>query len=548
MPDTDTVSPAPMTAVPNPISAPAPNPTATRPGLLRRAGTRLVTAVRSHPAIAIVLGLGALLRVATMVGYGPAFYFSDTRGYFEYANLGYPQAIRPYGYSAFLNLFRWTDSIWPVIVTQHLLGLACAVGIYALVRRKGGARWLATVAAAPIALDGYEIVVEHYILADSLFSVLVLAGMICLLWNARVTVPMAIAAGLLLSAAVLTRTVGLPILILAGLYVLLRRVDRRTVVALAMAMVIPIVGYTAWFHHHYGQYTLSTWQDRWMYGRVMSIADCENLKLNPQEVKLCNRPENENAYKVDYYVWSHDSPVSKIPRRYAYTFSAKVMLQQPLDYSALVAGETWTFFSPDYYLFRNEPPGTTCPQLWEFQKETSIPNCEPRPVASSEFGDHRGAHPDAWSGFIPTALHDYQRFGGVTPGPLHALALLLMLGAVAVPLALRRQGSNRRIRADGGWTLRWDALLLGVSGLALLVMAVATSQFDIRYGVPILVLIPPAGALAWISLRHTLPDTRLWESARGAVGRRRTNQSTSDKTSAEQTSSTGDVESETARA
>ncbi len=482
--------------------------------------------MRSHLALAIVLGLGLLLRVATMVGYGPGFYFSDTRGYFEYANLGYPQAIRPYGYSAFLNLFRWTDSIWPVIATQHLLGLACAVATYALVRRKGGARWLATVAAAPIALDGYQIVVEHYILGDSLFSVLVLGGMICLLWNKRISVALAIAAGVLLAAATLTRTVGVPLLVLAGLYVLLRRADRRTVVALAMAMIVPIVGYTVWFHHHYGQFTLSTWQDRWMYGRVMSIADCENLNLNPQEEKLCNRPENENAYKVDYYVWSHESPVSKIPRRYAYTFSAKVMLQQPLDYTALVARETWTFFSPDYYLFRNEPPGTTCPQLWEFQKETTIPNCEPRPVPTSEFGGHRGAHPAEWSGFTPAALHDYQRYGGVTPGPLHALFLLLMLGAVIAPLALRRRENNRRVRADGGWTLRWDALLLGTSGLVLLVMAVATSQFDIRYGVPILVLIPPAGALAWISLRRTLPSTRLWESARQVVVRRRSNQAT----------------------
>ena len=558
MPDTDTVSPTPSTDIAqredgNPVTdsgvsdSPSKPASASLPGWLRQAGARLVATVRAHLAMSIVLGLGIVLRVATMVGYGPAFYFSDTRGYFEYAELGFPQQIRPYGYSGFLNLFRWTDSIWPVIITQHLLGLICAIAIYALVRRKGGARWLATLAAAPIALDGYEIVVEHYILADSLFSVLVLGGMICLLWHKRVSVPLAIGAGLLLSAATLTRTVGLPILILAGLYVLLRRADRRTVVALALSMVLPIVGYTVWFHQHYGHYTLSTWQDRWMYGRMMSIADCENLDLNPQEEKLCDRPENENAYKVDYYVWSQESPVGDIPRRYAYTFSAKVMLQQPLDYAALVARETWTFFSPEYYLFRNEPPGTTCPQLWEFQKETTVPACEPRPVASSEFGDHRGAHPDEWPGFTPTALHDYQRFGGVTPGPFLALCLLLMLGAVLTPLALRRRSGNRRVRADGGWALRWDALLLGTSGFALLVMAIATSQFDIRYGVPILVLIPPAGALAWISLRDTLPSTRLWTTVRGTVTRRGSNQATSGGVS-HSTSHTGDVESETARA
>lgn len=515
MPDTDTVSPT-RPSVATTQSGDQVKPTSPRsstargPSRLRRIVSYLIATLRSHVAMSIVLGIGIVLRAATMVGYGPAFYFSDTRGYFEYANRGYPQAIRPYGYSEFLNLFRWTGSIWPVSITQHLLGLVCAVAVYALIRRKGGARWLATVAAAPIALDGFELVVEHYLLADGLFSVLVLGGMVCLLWNKKVSAPLAVVAGLLLSAAVLTRTVGLPLLILAGLYVLVTRVNRRTIVALAMAMVLPIVGYTAWFHHHHGQFTMSTWQDRWMYGRVMSIADCENLNLNPPEKLLCNRPETENDYFVDYYVWSTKSPVSKVPKRYVYTFSAKVVLQQPWDYSTLVARETWAFFSPSFYLFRNQPLGTTSPNLWEFQKTTHMPLNEPSPVATSEFGDHRGAQPDVWPGFIPTALHDYQRFGGVTPGPFLALCLFLVLLAVSAPLVLRRASNARRVRADGGWPLRWDALLLGASGLALLVMAIATSQFDIRYGVPILVLIPPAGALAWLSLRDTLPSTRLW--------------------------------------
>lgn len=249
-----------------------------------------------------------------------------------------------------------------------------------------------------------------------------------------------------------------------------------------------------------------------MYGRMMSVADCDSLKLNVPEKKLCTRPENSNAYRVDYYVWSHESPATRVPKRSAYTFSAKVILQQPLDYTSMVARETWTFFSPTFYVTRVEPEGTTCPQLWEFPKVTKDPNCEPRPFASSQFGDHRGAHPDVWSGKTTTVLHDYQRYGGVTPGPFLALCILLMVLAVLAPLVLRRSDTRERVRADGAWSLRWGALLLGGSGLALLVMAIATSQFDIRYGVPILVLIPPAGALAWISLRGTVPNSTLWAS------------------------------------
>ncbi len=474
------------------------------PGVFRHtrdAFTRLPQLIRRHLALTIVLALGAIVRAAIYYGYGPAYYFSDTRGYFEYANLGIPQAIRGYGYSEFLNLFRWTDSVWPITITQHLIGLIGASAVYALVLRRGGPRWLAIVAAIPIAFDGYELVVEHYLLGDSLTSVLVLLGFVCLMWQDRLTVKAAAFGGLFFALALLTRSAALPVIPLAGLYVLVRRVGWRQVTALVLAVAIPTLGYTTWFHHYYGKFSLSTWQNRWMYGRVMSIADCKHLKLNPPEKLLCNRPENDNAYKVDWYVWSADSPVGKVPGRYAYTLSAKVMLQQPLDFSRLVARETWAFFSLDFYLHRKEPRGTTCPQIWEFPYQVKNYNCSPNPVASTQFGNHRGAAPATWSGTVPRLLYHYQRYGGVTPGPLLALCLLLVIAALLAPILARRRGIAPRPDA---WRLRWDALLLGASALGLLIMAAATSQFDIRYGVSILALLPPAGALAWVSLRRTL--------------------------------------------
>ncbi|MGH3429022.1 MAG: phospholipid carrier-dependent glycosyltransferase, partial [Mycobacteriales bacterium] len=290
----DTMSPTKDTVADNPTAL---SPARPQSGDTRRANPlpqlirRGAGAVRANPGVSVVVLVGALLRGLLSVGYGPAFYFSDTRGYFEYADRGYPQAIRPYGYSGFLNLFRWTDSIWPVITAQHVLGLGCAIAVYVLVRRKGGARWLATLAAAPVALDGYELVLEHYILADSLFSVLLLAAILCLLWEKKVTTRLAIGAGVFLALATLTRNVALPLLALAGLYILLNRAGRRPFIALLLAMVLPMMGYVAWYHSHYGQYTISSWTDRWMYGRVMSIADCPTLHLYPQEEKLCQRPE-----------------------------------------------------------------------------------------------------------------------------------------------------------------------------------------------------------------------------------------------------------------
>lgn len=499
---------ADLPSPPEPDPTPSPSRrTILRPDLRARARNALAQSprlLRQNLALVIVLALGTVLRIATYAGYGPAFYFSDTRGYFEYADLGIPQSIRGYGYSAFLNLFRWTGELWPVTAIQHLLGLACAVGVYALILRRGGRRWLAVLAAAPVALDGYSLVVEHYLLGDSLFTVLTLAGLLCVMWQDRLTTRFAIAGGVFLALSLLTRTVAVPVIVLAGLYVLVRRVGPKPFIALVLAVAIPMMGYLFWFHHYYGQFSMSNWQDRWFYGRMMSIANCHSLKLNPPEQKLCNRPVNDNAYKVDWYVWSADSPAAHVPRRYSYTFTAKVMLQQPDDYLGLVARETWAFFSPDFYLHRQEPTGTTCPAIWEYPLHIKDFDCAPNPVSHDTFGDHRGAAQSTWPGTVPKLLHGYQRYGGITPGPILAICLLLLVAALLAPLLARRRGLPRR---EGAWRLRWDALLLGGAGLGLLIMAITSSQFDIRYGVPVLVLIPPAGALAWTSLQTTLGRT-----------------------------------------
>lgn len=457
---------------------------------------RIVSLVKRHPWLVGLLGVGVALRAAIAYAYGPAFYFSDTRGYFEYAEWFRPSQIRPYGYSALLNLFQPTGSVWPVIITHNLLGLACGVAVYAFVLRKGGARWLAVVAAAPIVLDGYALVLEHYLLADTLFTFLLLLGFIFLMWQDKLTVAFAAIAGVLLAGALLTRTVGVPLVALVGIYVLVRRVGWRPFVALSLAAGVPLIGYLMWFHHFNGVYSFSTWQDRWAYGRVMSIADCDNLKLDANTRPLCQRTSEVGyAYDVDFYVWSHNSPVVGVKRKYIYQFVGEVIKQQPGDYSRLVARESWAYFSPGFYLHREQPTGTTCPQIWQFHSSITEPGCSPRPVANSRWGDHPGEVPEEWRSAPTSFFAGYSKWITV-PGPALLACLLLVIAAWAAPLARRSQPVGAH-----GRRLRWDMLLLAASGLALVVGAVATSQFDIRYGIPIVTLLPMAGALGCVSLR-----------------------------------------------
>lgn len=471
--------------------------------------TKVGKLAKVHMAMAIVLAVGVALRVLIDITYRSAFYFSDTEGYFVFAGKMQPSAIRPYGYSLLLNMWQWTGSIWPIVITQQILGLACGIALYAFILRKGGPRWLAVLAAAPIVLDAYALVLEHYLLADTLFIFLLLGGYLAVMWEDKLSVKFAIVGGLFFAAALVTRTVGLPLVALIGLYVLIRRVGWKPIFALAAAAGLPLIGYLMWFNHYNGQYSFSTWQDRWMYGRVMSIADCSELKLNAAERKLCQRADEPYAYEVDFYVWSHNSPINDkktgVTRKDSYTFVGKVVSQQPGDFAKLVATETWAYFSPSFYIHHEEPKGTTCPMMWRFPAKISDPSCTPRPVQDSHLhenvpgpGGKLTGYSGAWPGEIPegwfskkaTFLNKYGGVG-VTPGPLLFLGLLLI---AALPFVKPRKG--------GAWRLRGDALLLGFSAFALLVGAIATSQFDIRYGAPILVLIPPGAALAYLALRN----------------------------------------------
>ncbi len=244
---------------------------------------------------------------------------------------------------------------------QHLLGLATAFGVYALVVRRGGARWLAAVAAAPVALDSFQIVVEHYLLADALFGALLVGGFAALLWRDRLTWPFAALGGLCFVAAALTRTVGVPILALCVLYLLLRWAGWKQVLIAVAVLAVPMAVYLQVYHDDYGKYAFGQFQGRFLYARVMAIADCDKLdNLTAAERRLCDPRPPERRPNGNFYIWSQESPASK----YApgppndpllQSFANKVIAGQPVDYAALVLRETSAYFTPGLAT----PRGTT---------------------------------------------------------------------------------------------------------------------------------------------------------------------------------------------
>jgi Dolichyl-phosphate-mannose-protein mannosyltransferase len=177
-----------------------------------------------HRTFTTIFVVGALLRIVTMIGYRPAMWFNDSFDYLHVAMSPYPHPIRPDGYAFFLLALRPFHSFALVVGLQHLMGLAMAAMIYALLRvRFGLPKWGATLAAAPVLLDAYQIQLEHLILSDVPFTFMVIAVVVALMWYAKPSWKVGAVIGLTLGLATLTRSVGLPVLLAVVVFMLTRR-------------------------------------------------------------------------------------------------------------------------------------------------------------------------------------------------------------------------------------------------------------------------------------------------------------------------------------
>ena len=110
-----------------------------------------------------------------------------------------PNPSKTTGYSVFLHVLEPFHSLTLVAGLQHLMGLAVAVMIYLLLRRNGVSQRWATAATLPVLLDGFVIENEHMVMAEALFTFLVMLPMLLILWRGtysrRVPWPVALLAG-----------------------------------------------------------------------------------------------------------------------------------------------------------------------------------------------------------------------------------------------------------------------------------------------------------------------------------------------------------------
>ena len=480
-------------------SSPAPSPAwgDPRPGVVRW--------VTDNRLFASALAAALVLRVIVAVAYPPALEFTgDSPSYLAASRTPFQLGIwHPFGYPLFLWVMSAMHSLAMVTLVQHAMGLAAAVLVYRLVRSFDVGPIGATLAAAPLLFDAYQLDLEQFVLSDTIFTLLVVLALtfaVRLLRTRRFTT--ATGLGALLAAATLTRTVGLGVAATVIVVLLVARAGWSRVAAAVAAFIVPVGSYALAFHSTYGVYGLQGYSGRYVYGLVAPFANCNRAALPEETRGLCPSLPKYARPGLNQYVWN-DFNLAHVPgdqiRRstLASDFARPIITRQLGDVTATTTGNVLHFFAPG----RQTGPRDWFAGSWQFPLDNTSPAWN---IYPAKYGFHDGDYVkgDIVEG-LAQALRSYQRVVFV-PGP--ALALALIAAAIAV--------CRRRVPAATRATIALSSL----AGLSLLVLPSVSAGFDWRYALPAQALLAPAGVLGFSALHLPLRKTlRRWTPVAAAA-------------------------------
>jgi len=456
--------------------------------------------VQRHRGFSVLLAIGLVLRVITMIGYYPAMWFNDSFDYLHAALAFYPHPVRPDGYSFLLVALEPFHSFALVAGLQHLMGLGIGVMVYAVLRKRFKLPgWGATLAAAPVLLDAYQIQLEQLIMSDVLFEFLLVAIITLLIWYPRPSWKIAAVVGLLIGLAAVTRSVGTPVLVACVAYMIVRRMRWRVIATMVALCALPMAAYAGWYASWHGKFALTGTSGIFLYARVSAFADCDKIKNVPtSEIPLCpeNLKEQDILHQSQDVIWSNYSPLTKYaPNKFgpatnqlASDFSKRAIMAQPGDYLKVMSEDFFRTFKWNRTVFPD--PGTY--SLYQFGKKS-----EPLPTwymgggknaqqeaDQYEQGNARGKVVEPFAG----VMRFYQKWFYLR-GTMVGVILLVGLAGM-IPLFGRRRTRKDRSLFGLGWGGR--ALLPWITATGLLLAPAATAEFDYRYVLPIV----PIGCIA----------------------------------------------------
>ncbi|HVB41109.1 MAG TPA: hypothetical protein VNF47_00205 [Streptosporangiaceae bacterium] len=484
----------------------------------RRGATALLAGwagiVRQHWLASAVVAGGIVLRAMTQMAYHPAIIYIDTLKYLY----GQWPGSDPVAYKIPLKLILAFGDLGTVEFIQHLLGVAIAVTLYAVLIRRGAPRWLGALAIAPVLFDAYQLNVEAMIMPDIWFEAFLVAGLAVLLWRPRPTVQMLVVGTALLGASTGIRQVGEILIVPAVVFVVAMGGGWRTVVkntvAVTCAFAVAVLMYMGAAFELTHHFRISESSGSLTYGRMATVVNCATLNIPAVERPLCPT-KWEVSQGPDWLDHSTTGPLrtyaSKLPpnlvadhNQLAASFNRSVELQQPLRVIGAVLRDAVKVFA----LTRTTSPGDT--PIWRWQFHGYFPTfpyvhirgnrlwitLPPKSAASHltrtvMLSPAYGGAPQVDKP-IAAFLRSYQLDGGYTPGPLLALFVLTGLAGSVLLFARRRL-------SPAALELALACLGFFVAGVAVLAVSDAF-EFTWRYQLPALVTLPPAGALGIAAL------------------------------------------------
>lgn len=441
--------------------------------------------------IAVVLGLGVLVRAWSLYSYYPsALQWVDAVQYARVEPPGFFDAFWwPAGYPAFLIAVRtaW-DELGFTIAVQHLLGLAAAGLLYASVRRLGAPRGVALVPAAVGALVGDFVYLEHILMVEAFFTFMVVAGLYLgvralqpdLTPRARTLWLVAAAAVLALSGLVRTTGLVLPLVLMVVALVgnwapLRRRALAVGVVALTAVVVVGAYAAIATTGRYDGLFTMSGWHT---YARIAPTADCRTFTPPAGTKFLCESTPVAQRPGSFAYEWDVTSPARK---RFALPdgndtlgrFGRAAIAADPVTYAKIVAKDLARTVEPA--AGRDRPGSGISGEVMVFGYRNGETEALVAPRLERVYDGVtvrvRGLE----------LLDTYQR-----ATRLGALEKLLMIALALGGLWVARGPLRRGIA------------LFSLSAFALALGPAATLSYDIRYALPPALLASAAAALgAW---------------------------------------------------
>ena len=487
----------------------APADQAQRPGRfsLSAAMTLAEGTVRRHWFATALIAAGLVLRLLAQAAYQPAIVYIDTLKYLYGAWPG----SDPVAYKVPLKMvLALGGDLSTVELIQHLLGVAIAITLYAVLVRRGTPRWLAALAMAPVLFDAYQLQAETMIMPDVWFEAMIVAGLAVLLWNKRPTLQTLIIGAALLGASTGVRQVGeimvVPALVLVvvlggGLRKVL--VNGATVACAFLAAIVLYMGASYELTHHF---RISYSSRSLTYGRMASVANCSTLNV-PKPVYLLCPTKWQRVQGPDWLEHSGQGPLRMFTTKlatqdptlagdttyYVAKFNHAVETQQTARVVKAILRDSVKLFA----LTRDTSPGDTPIWRWQFhgyfptfsqyitmvngKVYYKLPHRLPRPL-SAAYGNR--AQVD-----VPIArfLRSYQVNGGYTPGPLLALCVLsALIGSVLLAFRRRMTPAAREL----------GVACITIFAAAAAVLAISDAfEFSWRYQLPGIVTLPAAGAL-----------------------------------------------------